>query len=242
MQKSFPKLVWATTIALLVLYSLVAAAPVRAVCGGAVSCQGPRPPFSGPGNPVWATLNAATQGNYPGGNETFYVFVVNSDQPPNGNVTLINETLTAPALPPEYQTQVDSVSLFDEGTNSSIGLPIDLSPGEAIRNAMTLEIPSNFMQDNFTAHLVVNVAVWNGTTSTYLRLTSSTVVNLHGLPSTGSQTTTSSSTTQSTQTTQTITQGGTVSSSLFAAGVAIPTTVAVILLALLVRGRPKRGH
>jgi hypothetical protein len=227
MQKSLPKLVWATTITLLMLSFLTAAAPVRAVCMGAASCQGPRPPPSGPGNPVWATLNAATQGNYPGGNETFYVFVVNSDQPPDGNVTLINETLTAPALPPEYQA------------NSSMGLPIDLSPGEAISNAMTLEIPSNFTQDNFTADLVVNVAVWNGTVSISLKLTSSTVVTLHGLPDTGTQTTTSSSTTQSTQTSQTTTQSGTVSSSLFAAGVAIPTIVAFTLLALLVRGRSK---
>lgn len=218
MQKGPTKQVWATTFALLVLSFLVAA-PVGMT----------RPPPSGPGNPVWATLNAATQGNYPGGNETFYVFVVNSDQPPDGNVTLINETLTAPALPPEYQT------------NSSIGLPIDLSPDEAITNVLTLEIPSNFAQDNFTVDLMVNVAVWNGTTNIFLRLTSSTVVTLHGLPGTGTQTITSSSPTQSTQTSQTTTQTGTVSSSLFAAGVAIPTIVAVILLALLVRGRPKRG-
>jgi hypothetical protein len=227
MQKGPPRLVWATTFALFVL-SFLAAAPVGMT----------RPPPAGPGNPVWATLNAATQGNYPGGNETFYVFVVNSDQPPDGNVTLINETLTAPALPPEYQTQIDSVSLFDEGSSSSIGLPIDLLPGEAISNVMTLEIPSNFTQDNFTADLMVNVAVWNGTTSFYLRLSSSTVVTLHGLAGTGTQTTTSS-TAQSTQTGQTTTQSGTVSSSLFAAGVAIPTIVAFILLALLVRGRPK---
>jgi hypothetical protein len=229
MQGSLPKLVRATTFALLVLSFLAAAPPVRAACVGAASCQGPRPSPAFPGEPVWATLNAATQGNYPGGNETFYVFVVNSDQPPDGNVTLINETLTAPALPPEYQT------------NSSIGLPIDLSPGEATSNAMTLEIPSNFTQDNFTADLVVTVAVWNGTTSIYLRLTSSTVVTLHGLPATGTQVTASSSTTQSTQTSQTTTQGGMVSSSLFAAGVAIPTIVAFILLALLVRGRSKGG-
>jgi hypothetical protein len=32
-----------------------------------------------------------------------------------------------------------------------------------------------------------------------------------------------------------------ISSSLFAAGIAIPTIVAVILLALLVKGRPKGG-
>jgi len=212
-----------------VLSFFLAAAPVLAACAGSASCQGPRPLPSGPGNPVWATLNAATQGNYPGANETFYVFVVNSDQPPDGNVTLINETLTAPALPPGYQT------------NSSIGLPIDLSPGEATSNAMTLDIPSNFTQDNFTADLVVNVAVWNGTASISLRLTSSTVVTLHGLPGAGTQTTTSSSTPQGTHTSQTTTQGGTDSSSLFAAGVATPTIIAFILLALLVRGRSKGG-
>ena len=114
MQKRLPKLVGATMLMLLML-SVLVATPVRAQCvlkPGGGECLAP--PYAVPAEPVWATLNAATHGNYPGGNETFDVFVINSDVPPNGNVTLFNETITAPALPPA-------------GT-SSVGTGISFSP------------------------------------------------------------------------------------------------------------------
>ncbi len=216
MQKRLPKLMGATMLALLMVSFLVAT-PVRAV--GA-------PPPGGVANPVWATVNALPQGNYPGANEIFDIFVVNSDQPPNGNVTLVNETLTAPALPADQQT------------NTAIGLPIMLSPGQAILNTITLPIPGNFTQASFTADLVAYVFYPNGTA---LKLTGSTQVFMLGLPGSGTQTTTSSSASQTTQSTQTTTQSGSVSTTLFAAGVAIPSIVVLILLILLVqrRGRPK---
>ena len=215
MRNRLPKLMGATMLTLLMLSFLVAT-PVRAVGG---------PPPGGAAEPVWATVNALPQGNYPGGNEIFDIFVVNSDQPPNGNVTLVNETLTAPALPPDQQT------------NTAIGLPIMLSPGQGILNTIALPIPSNFTQSNFTANLVVYVFYANGTA---LKLTGSTQVSLLGLPGSTAQTTSSTSS-QTTQTGQTTTQSGTVSTTLFAAGTAIPSIVVLILLILLVqrRGRPK---
>ncbi|HEV2390350.1 MAG TPA: hypothetical protein VGS04_06450, partial [Nitrososphaerales archaeon] len=94
MQKRLAKLVGATILALLMLSFLVAA-PVRAA--------NPAPPSSIPPQPVWITVNALPQGNYAGGNEIFDIFVVNAEQPPNKNVTLYNETMTAPALPADQQ-------------------------------------------------------------------------------------------------------------------------------------------
>jgi hypothetical protein len=224
MEKRLPKLTVATMLALLVLSFLVAA-PARAAVNLQAVPPGAgeiiAPPYAVASEPVWATLNAVPQGNYPGGNEIFDVFVVNSDHPPDGNVTLVNETLTAPALPSTFQT------------NNAIGLPVQLSPGQAIVNTIALEIPSDFSQNNFTANLAAFVQLNNGTSYINLKLTGSLVVYLLGLPGSGSQTTTTSAS----PSTQTTTQGGTVSTSLFAAGVAIPSIVVIILLALLVRGR-----
>src|SRR5271169_667786 len=102
MDKRLPKLMGATVLTLMMLSFLVAT-PARAV---SISS-----PYALASEPVWATINAAAQGNYPGGNELFTVFVVDSAQPPEGNVTIQNVTLTAPALPSGQQT------------NSAIGLP-----------------------------------------------------------------------------------------------------------------------
>jgi len=225
MQKRFSKLIGPMMLMLLMLSFLVAT-PARAVCPpNAGECLAP--PYAVPAEPVWATLNAVPQGNYPGSNETFDVFVINSDLPPDGNVTLINETLTAPALPPAFQT------------NTVKGLPVELARGQAIVSTIALQIPSNFTQSNFTASLVANVALFNGTTNIFLKLTGTSQVFILGLPISDTQTTTSS-TSQSTQPTA---QNGTVSTAVFAAGVAIPSIVAVILLGLLFRGRgrPKGG-
>ena len=224
MEPRLPKLMGATMLMLLMLSFLVAA-PARAAVNLQAVPPGAgeiiAPPYAVAAEPVWATLNAIPQGNYPGGNEIFDVFVVNSDQPPDKNVTLINETLTAPALPVSFQT------------NTAIGLPVQLSPGQAIVNTIALEIPSDFTQNNFTANLVAYVQLNNGTNFIHLKLTGSSIVYLLGLPGSGTQTTTQSSS----QSTQTTTQSGTVSTTLFAAGVAIPSIVVVILLILLVRGR-----
>ena len=229
MENGIPKLMGATMLMLLMLSFLVAT-PVRAANPAPPPGVGEilAAPYAVPAEPIWATLNALPQGNYPGGNEIFDVFVVNSDQPPKGNVTLINETLTAPALPSSLNT------------NNAIGLPIELAPGQAILNTIALEIPSNFTQSNFTADLVANVFYWNGTINIPLKLTGTALVYMLGLPGSTPHTTTSSS---ASQTTQTTTPSGTVSTTLFAAGVALPSIVVVILLVLLVRGRggPKGG-
>jgi hypothetical protein len=214
MGQRLSKLMGATLLMPLML-SIAVATPALAA--------NPVPPYSVPPQPVWVSVNASPQGNYPGGNEIFNIFVVNSEQPPNGNVTLFNETLTAPALPPDQQT------------NTAIGIPIMLSPGQAILNTIALPIPSDFNQSSFTANLVVFLFIGNGT-SNPLKLTVSTPVVLLGLERSTTQTT-SSSTSQTTQTTQTATQSGTVSTTLLAAGVALPSIVVVILLILLVRGR-----
>jgi hypothetical protein len=174
--------------------------------------------------PVWATLNALGYGNYPGGNEQFSVFVVNTDSPPLGNVSLINETLTAPALPPAYNT------------GYGIGLPVQLATGQAILTTIYLEIPTNFTQSNFTATVVINLQIANGTGFFSKQLTESTAVVMLSLPGAPA-----SSTTSSVSSSQTTTQSGGVSSGLFYAGVGVPSVVVIILLALLVsaRGRPQ---
>lgn len=222
MQNRLPKLVTAGVLTLLVL-SFLAAAPARAVCGqGAGECLAP--PYSQAAEPVWATLNAVPQGNYPGGNEIFDIAVVNSDKPPAGNVTLLNETVSSPQLPAS-----------SSNPNFAIGLPVTLTPGQLIVNTVALEIPSNYTQGNFTANLQAYVSYWNGTLNVPLKLTGSLIVYMLGLPLTGSQTTTVS--TSISTTTQTVTSSGTVSSGLLAVGIGIPSIVVVILLVLLVRSR-----
>jgi hypothetical protein len=200
--------------AVLVLFALLllAGVPARAATSPSAS------------QPVWATLNAAGYGNYPGGNEQFTVFVVNSDSPPLGNVSLINETLTAPALAPPYNT------------GNAIGLPVQLAAGQAILTTIYLEIPTNFTQSNFTATVVINLQIANGTNFSSKQLTESTMVVMLTLPGTITSTSSTTSTVSSSQMT---TQSGGVSSDLFYAGVGIPSVVAIILLALLVRGRPQ---
>jgi len=175
------------------------------------------PPYAVPAAPVWATLNALGYGNYPGGNEQFTVFFVNSDSPPLGNVTLFNETLTTP-----FQ-------------NASVtGLPVELALGQTMLSSIYLQIPRDFSQSNFTARINIDFHVANATASTPSVLTGTAKVFMLG-PPIGQVTSTSSTT--STQ--QTTTQSGTVSTSLFYAGVGIPSLIVIVLLALLVRDR---GH
>jgi hypothetical protein len=210
-ERRVSSLVEAAVLVLLVL-SFLAAAPARA----ATSPSAPQP--------VWATLNALGYGNYPGGNEQFTVFVVNTDSPPLGNVSLINETLTAPALPSAYNT------------GYGIGLPVQLATGQAILTTIYLEIPTNFAQSNFTATAVINLQIANGTGFFSKQLTESTTVVMLSLPGTPA-----SSTTSGVSSSQATTQSGGVSPGLFYAGVGVPSVVAIILLALLVRarGRPQ---
>src|SRR5580704_344869 len=177
MQKGLPKLLGAMMLMLLMLSFLVAA-PARGVCPpNAGECI--PPPYSVPAEPVWATLNAIPQGNYPGGNVIFDVFVINTGWPAEGNVTLINETLTAPALPPGSQT------------NTATGLPVQLSPGRGIVSTIALQIPSNFTQSNFSASLVVNVLRLNVTANPSFRLTGTSLVYILGPPASSTQSTTS---------------------------------------------------
>lgn len=222
MQNVLPKLVTAGVLALLAL-SFLGATPALAACApGAVHCL--PPPYSQAAAPVWATLNAVAGGNYPGGNEEFDVFVVNSDSPPLGNASLINETLTAPALPPSYNT------------GYAIGLPVQLSTGQAILSTIYLEIPANFTQSNFTAAVVINMQIANGTGFFSRQLTVSTTVVMLALPGT---ITTQSSTTSMVSSSQTTAQTSGISSSLFYGGIAIASAIVIILTALLARRRAR---
>jgi hypothetical protein len=192
--------------------------PAQGGCPPAViHCQAP--PYAVPAAPVWATLNALGYGNYPGGNEEFAVLFVNSDSPPLGNVTLLNETLTAPF-------QNASVS----------GLPVQLAPGQTMLSNVYLQIPSDFSQSNFTASITIDFHIANATAATPSVLTGTAHVFMLG-PPIGQVTSTSSTT--STQ--QTTTQSGTVSMPLFYAGVGIPSLIVIVLLALLVRDRGRPG-
>jgi hypothetical protein len=225
MQKRLPKLIGAMVLMLLML-SFMVATPARAVCPpNAGECI--PPPYSVPAEPVWATLNAIPQGNYPGGSVTFDIFVINTGFPARGNVTVINETLTASALPPASQTK------------TATGLPVLLSPGQAIESQIAVPIPSNFTQSNFTATLAAYVLRSNGTANPLLRLTGTSLVYILGAPASSAQSTTSGSS----QSTQPAAQGGTISMTLFAAGIATPSIVAIILLVVLFRARslPKGG-
>jgi len=209
MKNGLPKLMAALTLMILMFSSLVAA-PVHAQVEPAASYGQFTP------EPLWATINAAAQGNYPGGVEVFTVFVVNSALPPEGNVTIENETLTAP-----FQT------------NFAPGLPVSMAPGNSILSTIALGIPSDFSQNNFTAKLAVNTLLFNGTKNIALTLTGTVQVFVLALPG--------QSTGKTTTTTETVTQGGGVSTTVFAAGVVIPSLIAVIFLVMLVqaRGRPK---
>lgn len=177
-----------------------------------------------PNEPVWATVSAAAQGNYPGGNEVFSVFAVDSAQPPESNVTLVNETISTTAW-----TGFNS--------NFAIGLPATLQPGNSILNTIALEIPSNFTQGNFTANLKAYALVLNGTNEVGITLTGSVVVYMLGLPLTGQGQ--QSTVTVTSTSVSTVSGDAGVPTSTFAAGVALPSIVALVLLGLLVRGRRK---
>lgn len=159
--------------------------------------------------PIWVTVNASAQGNYPGGDEQFVVFVVNSALPPAGNETVTDMTLTAPF-----------------GSNFGIGLPATIPPGQSLLSTIHLEIPTNFTQASFVANLVVHAKLWNGTKFNTATLTGTATVDVFALPSqTSSQT--------GSVTTGVSTAG--VSTTTLAIAVAIPSIVAVILLILLLR-------
>lgn len=177
------------------------------------------PPYAVPAAPVWATLNAIAGGNYPGGNETFTVFFVNSDSPPLGKVTLLSETLTSP---------------FRNATVG--GLPVELASGESLSSNITVQIPRDFAGNNFTAKIVIYIDVANATVeSAPSVLTGSAQVFMLGYPLGGVPRTSSATSMQ-----QTATQSGTVSASLFYAGVGIPSLVVIVLLAILVRDRGRQ--
>jgi hypothetical protein len=219
MGKWLPTLAGASVLVLLLLSFLGGATPALAACPkNAGECLAP--PYAVPAEPFWGSLSAATSGNYPGGNESFNLFVINSDLPPAGNATLLNETVTVPLFPPASQNA------------SATGLPVELGPGQAITTTISLPIPSDYSLGNFTAHFVAYLQYWNGTGYSNLELIGiPQVVFVLGPPAT-------STTTASTSTyTTTDLQAGAVSASAFEAGVGIPSVVAVILLALVVRGR-----
>ena len=201
MESRLPK---ALKVSLVFLMStLVLAIPVYAV-----------PLVAPPQEPVWVTVNSTAQGNYPGGNELFTIFVVNSAQTRTLNETVDNMTLSAP---------FSSTCCNNFGT----GLPTTLIPGQSLLLTIYLQIPENFSQSSFTANLVAHIRLFNGTTVTPVTLTGTAPVNVFSLPSQSTGTTTTQSTNQT----------GTISTALFAAGVGIPSIVAILLVVLLVRAR-----
>ena len=162
--------------------------------------------------PIWVTLNASATGNYPGGDELFTVFAVNSANSPAISVIITNMTLTAPFR-----------------SNFAIGLPTTLLQGQSLLSTIHLEIPANFSGNTFTANLVAHATLVNGTVNKPLTITGSAQVNVLALGSSSS-------------TTQTTTATGDVSMTTFELGVAVPSIIAILLLILLVqaRGRSKR--
>jgi hypothetical protein len=154
-------------------------------------------------------LNASASGNYPGGNELFTVFVVNTEQK-QINETVQNMTLRAPF-----------------GSNFGPGLPATVSPGLSLLVTIYLQIPANFSKPSFNADLVAYVTVLNGT-STTLKVTGNAAVNVFNLTP---QATTSQGSGPPTN------QTGTISTTLLYAGVGIPSLIALVLLVLLVRTR-----
>jgi len=193
MERRLRKLVGAATLIFL-MFSLQVAAPARAQVSTSA--------------PIWVTLNASAQGNYPGGDELFIIFVVNSAQNPKENETITDIKLVAPF-----------------GSNSAIGLPATLAPGQSIQPTIHLEIPANFSQRSFQANLTLHGIDRNGTATIPLTFTGTAIVDVFALPSSPSTSTQSES------------QAGAISTTLFAAGVGIPSLVAVVLVALLVRAR-----
>jgi hypothetical protein len=208
---------------MLLTFSCLGAAPAHARIGGnngavADESEGPLVIIptvnTSPYEPAWAVVFPAAQGNYPGGNELFSIFVVDSSTAQQ-NLTIDNMTLTAPF-----------------GTNSAIGLPTILSPGQSVLATIYLPIPTNITEQSFTANLVVRIEISNVTGSAPATLTGSTIVYLLALPG---QTTSQSSTSQ------TGTSGAVVSATLFYIGLGVTSTIAIVLAAVLImRGRPNR--
>ncbi len=212
-------------LTLLVLSCLLAVPPSQAIPlpaqGG---CPPPSvhclpPPYAVPAAPVWATVNAPAQANYPGGNEQVTVFFLNSDSPPLGNVTLVSETLRAPF-------QNASVS----------GLPVELAPGQALLSNITLQIPSDFSQNNFTASVTIDFHIANASASIPTILTGTAQIFMLGPPVAQVTSTTSTISTQ-----QTTSQSGTFPTSLFYAAVGVPSLIAIVLLVLLMRDMRRPG-
>jgi len=165
--------------------------------------------------PVWATVNALAQENYPGGNEEFDVFVIDSATNLYETVTVDNMTLSSPFY-----------------NNFGIGLPTTLNPGQSLLSTIDLPIPSNYTQSSFTANLVIHARLWNGTAYNSVTLTGTAPVNV--IPYGGSASKTTSTSVQ-------VSSSGTVSTTFFAIGVAAPSIIVIVLLALLIqsRSRPK---
>jgi hypothetical protein len=204
---------------MLLTFSCLGAAPAHAWIGGkdgaiADESEGPLAIIptvnTSPYEPAYAILYPAAQENYPGGNELFSIFVVDSTKTPNQNVTVYNMTLTAPF-----------------GSNSPIGFPTVLTPGQSLLTTVYLQIPTNITGPSFTATLVVNVGIWNGTGLAPSTLTGSTTVYLLAPPG---QTTIQSGT-----------SGAATSTIPLYIGLGVTSTIAIILaVVLVIRGRSSR--
>ena len=206
---------------LVVTMVIVPAIPVKAVT--CFTCEDLEP--------IWASLNSSGTANYPGGDELFTVFVVNSAPNIAENETLKDILLTTT---PSF------------ASNYAIGLPELLQPGYAQLFTIYLEIPSNYTQPSFVANVVINATLLNGTTISPLNLTGHATVDILGGPSNSTSISGSSSGATVTRTVV-VTTGSSgsssgVSNSLLAIGVATPSIIAIILLVIVVqmRGRTRR--
>jgi hypothetical protein len=149
MDRGIPRLISVATV-LLVVLSSQGAAQVQASVAKA--------------QPTWVTINASAQGNYPGGDEVFTVFVVNSAHTPVENETIDSMNVTAPF-----------------GSNTATDLPQTLAPGESLFETIHLSIPTNFTQKSFQATLLVQGRIWNGTGYNRMNATGSVGVALFTL-------------------------------------------------------------
>ncbi len=116
--------------------------------------------------PIWMTITASAQGNYPGGTEQFAVFVVNSAQNQAENETIKDMTLVAPF-----------------GSSNATGLPVVLLPGESYLTTISLQIPADFSGKAFRASLDAHVEIWNGSAYSPSTLSGTADVDVFSLPS-----------------------------------------------------------
>ena len=160
---------------------------------------------------TWFTFAATAQGNYPGGKVQFSVFAVNSALTPTQNESIDSMTVSTPW-----------------GNISATGLPAVLTPQESLSIPIYAQIPSSFNERSFTAQFLAHTRTWNGTSWVPLTHNANVTVDVLALPPCSSV--------PALQPCSSASQGAsTISTTVLALGVGIPSGVAVVLLGLLIR-------